>query len=270
VKLADVQAAFQGAIMADEPTNKQVRALTRPPVRTDSVTGIGIYARAYRVRLSEFIAEDYPALRAHIGEEAFEALVEDYIIARPSHDRNARWYTHAMPDYMQESESWRGEALGISIAQLERALLDASDAPDGAALSIQALAEIAPDRWPNLSFTLHPTVILLDLEAGAVETYIALNDEDAGEARPSPPVGAARSYALVWRAGDDPSYRELDADEYLALNEARAGHAFGDICQMAAFQQGEAMTPERLAQFLTNWFEEELIVALRDEGAANA
>jgi hypothetical protein len=54
---------------------------------------------------------------------------------------------------------------------------------------------------------------------------------------------------------------ELEADEFLALSLAMEGHAFGDICQMAAFRDLEDASPERLAQMLTGWFQEGLVVA---------
>jgi hypothetical protein len=39
------------------------------------------------------------------------------------------------------------------------------------------------------------------------------------------------------------------------------GHAFGDICQMAAFRDEIEASPERIAQLLTGWFEEGLVVS---------
>ena len=48
----------------------------------------------------------------------------------------------------------------------------------------------------------------------------------------------------------------------LALNEAVAGHSFGDICQLVAFQNESQPAAERLAQFLVSWFTEGLVIGV--------
>lgn len=260
MKLSELQALFQAGVLGGDDVSAILDAV-RPSMRgADRETLFGVYRNAYRIRLSEFLAEDYPALRAFLGEDAFGALVEAYIAATPPRHRNARWYTTSLPDFMRESASWRDNARAISLALFERALVDAFDAADAAPLSIRALAAIAPEQWPRLIFDFHPSLVLLDLAAGTLETYDAAAGEGDDEI---PPPREGREIVAVWRMGEESAYRGIAADERLALNEARLRRAFGDICQMAAFQQGDDVTPERLAQFLGSWFEEGLVVAAR-------
>jgi hypothetical protein len=262
MKLAELQALFQAGVLLGDEDGAQVLPAIKPSHRETRETLFGVYVNAYRIRLDEFLTEDYPALRALLGEDSFDALVAAYISANPPRHRNARWYSTALPEFLRESEPWRNEARATSLACFERALTDAYDAAEAEALPIESLAAFPPERWPNLSFTLHPSLILLQLDSGTVETYEALTAE---EERDAPPPRTGEEFAAVWRSGLESVYRVIEPDEYLALNEARAGCAFGEICQMAAFQQGDALTPERLAQILANWFEERLVVGVRDE-----
>ncbi len=263
MKLVDFQSLFQarllaGAGEADKPLLKKLRS---SPRGATPETLLGVYQTGYRARLADFLSEDHPGLRTLVGDEAFEALIDDYIDARPARNPNARWFTTGLPDFMRESPRWRDDARALSMALFERAMVDAFDSADEAPLSVQALADFSPQDWPSLMFVFQPSVALLELTAGTLAAYSSAMSEEAAEGEESPREGV--EYAAVWRVNEESAYRELENDEYVALSEARAGHAFGDICQMAAFQQSGEIAPERLAQCLASWFEDGMIVAVR-------
>lgn len=257
--LRDLQTKFQSAIMAGgDPEGAEILASIDDSARTDRATLFGVYINAYRWRLGEFMASDYPALRELLGEEAFDALIEAYIVAEPSRFRNARWFSTRLPEFMASSADWRFDARAVSLARLERAMTDAFDAPDAEPLALESLGALAPEGWPRLAFVLHPSLLLLDLAAGVIEAFDAINAEE-----PIPPADGFEAGAVaVWRADNDSVYRRLEPDEFLALNEARAGKCFGDICQLVAFQDDSRPATERLAQLLTSWFANGLVVGL--------
>ena len=269
MKLAELQAAFQSAVLSGAGKDPTVLASLTKPAARERATGFGVYVKAYRLRVAEYLEEDFPALKTLLGDKRFEELVVDYVAGNPSRTRNARYFSARLPDFMQESDKWRGEAQAQGVARLERALSDAFDATDGDACALETLAAHAPQDWPRLVFAFHPSLRLLSLPAGTVELYEALSSEGAA---PRPELSDGGEAAAVWRSGFDPAYRALGTDEFLALNEALAGKSFGVICQLVAFQQDEASAPERLAQFLVNWFSDGLVVALGEgddaEGSA--
>jgi len=261
--LAELQARFQAGILTGEGAD--MLGLVEPsPHGAGKNELFGVYQNAYRLRLAEFVAEDHPGLAGYLGEDEFAALIEDFIASDPPRHRNARYYTTRLPQFMQESEAWREEGRALSLAQFERALVDAFDAADAPALEIGALAAFAPERWASLTFAFHASAQLLELAAGTLDTYVAATDDDCDEL---PEASEGVEHAAIWRTGDEPAWRELDADEWVALNEAMAGQAFGDICQLAAFQQGDNASAERLAQFLANWFSEGLVVGVAEKDA---
>lgn len=257
MKLSELQAMFQEAVLAGiEPDDAPILESVKNSRRADRTTLFGVYVNAYHVRLAEFLVADYPALRALVGEDAFDALAAAYIAAEPSRHRNARWYTTRLPDFMRESEDWRDNDRAIDLALLERALTDSFDAPEAEALTLEALAAFEPAEWPRLTFAFHPSLIRLELRAGTMETHEAAS---AGEQLPAAREG--REMVAVWRSNDDSVYCELEPDAFLALSLAMQGHAFGAICQMAAFSAVDEASPERIAQFLTGWFEEGLVIS---------
>jgi hypothetical protein len=256
VNLKELQSLFQAAVLAGDEEDAAVLGAVAAQGVADKPTKFGVYVGAYRIRLAEYLDEDYPTLRALVGDDVFEALEEEYIAANPSRDRNARWYASRLPEFMQQHDEWRLDRPAIGMALFERALTDAFDAADTPALSIETLADFSPEDWPRLRFRFHPSFRLLEVAAGTLDAYIALNSDQGEEA---PLAGEGLEAVAVWRSNHDPLYRGLDADEFLALNEARAGQSFGEICQMVAFQNEDQPAAERLAQFLVSWFSEGLV-----------
>ena len=268
MKLADFQSLFQGSMMAgageaDKPLLKKLRS---SPRGATPETLLGVYQSGYRLRLADFVSQDHPGLRSVLGAETFETLVDDYIDQRPSRDPNARFFTSRLPDFMRECPTWRDNAPAVSMALFERAMVDAFDAADETSLTVQALAAFAPNDWPQLAFDFDPSLTLLELSAGTIACYDAALSEEPPETIDAPAAGDGVEYVAVWRVDQESAYRQLDPDEYVALCEARAGHAFGDICQMTAFQQSGELAPERLAQCLSSWFQDGMITGVRVQG----
>lgn len=276
MKLAELQSLFQAAVLTGDAEDGALLDVVAPPREADRPTMMGVYVNAYRLRLAEFLDEDFPALRVLLGDDDFEALVEAYIDENPSRLRNARWYTTRLPEFMRESENWSANALAIGLALFERALTDAYDAADAPALSIETLAEFSPQDWPRLGFTFHPSLRLIEVAAGVLDAYAAATadeqdeeaaraDEDDEGALEDRPLDASESETIaIWRADLDPAYRQLDPDEHLALFEAMAGQSFGDICQLVAFQNEGQSATERLARFLVTWFSEGLVIGVAE------
>jgi len=274
VKLAELQSLFQSAVLTGDAEDGALLDVVAPPREADRPTMMGVYVNAYRLRLAEFLDEDFPALRVLLGDDDFEALVEAYIDENPSRLRNARWYTTRLPEFMRESENWSANALAIGLALFERALTDAYDAADAPALSIETLAEFSPQDWPRLGFTFHPSLRLIEVAAGVLDAYAAAtadeqdeeraDEEDEGALEDRPSDASESETIAIWRADLDPAYRQLDPDEYLALFEAMGGQSFGDICQLVAFQNEGQSATERLARFLVTWFSEGLVIGVAE------
>ncbi|MGH6813145.1 MAG: HvfC/BufC family peptide modification chaperone [Methylocella sp.] len=254
MKLAELQMRFQAGIVDGD---NAILASIVDSRRTDRATLFAVYHDAYRLRLAEFLSTDFPVLRAHLGEEAFGRLVEDYIESAPSRQPNARWYGTRLPDFMQRTAPWRGNRSAIDLARFERALSDAFDASDATVRTIDALRDIRVEDWPRLAFEFHPSVRLLDFAGGTAQFYAALAEEEEA------PANQQGEEAIVfWRNDGQSFYRPVAEDERLALLEARRGKSFGDICALLAFQGNGVGVTQRVAGFLSQWFADGLVTRL--------
>ena len=55
-----------------------------------------IYADAYRLRLTDALAHNYPCLQQLLGAEAFAALAQRYLDEHPSTSVSVRWFGHQL------------------------------------------------------------------------------------------------------------------------------------------------------------------------------
>jgi hypothetical protein len=260
MKLAEAQSLFQRSILTAAP-DPRLLALLRPSVRAaDVAETFAVYHDGYRLRMTEFLTNDYPVLRQAIGEIAFEAMVRTYWRAHPSRFRNARWFGAGLPQFLRVEPPYAGDGFVCGLAALEAALAQSFDAEDSAPLPIEILGVTSEEDWPRLCFGFDESVIVVETTAAALAAYEAFHaDELVPDARDGAEIGL-----LVWRRDLDVNYRALDSLERLALLEAKAGAPFGQICAALTFshpeREAEQMT-QAAGGFLARWFADAMIVA---------
>jgi len=138
--LAELQTKFQAGILEND---RAVLASIADSRKTDRATLFAVYYDAYRMRLAEFLSNDFPILRTCLGDEVFGRLVEDYILSAPSRQRKRALVRRAVTRFMHETAPWRANRGTIDLARFERALSDAFDAADAPLSSIDALGTFA-------------------------------------------------------------------------------------------------------------------------------
>jgi hypothetical protein len=268
MKLAELQSLFQESVLAEAPAPRLL-ALLRPPVRAENIAEtFAVYHDGFRMRMAEFLANDYPALREAIGDESFEAIIAAYWRAHPSKFRNARWVGAGLPAFLRATPPFAGDRFACGLAALEAAIARSFDAADAVDLSIEALGRIREEDWPRLCFEFHPSVLTVEATEDALAAYEAVQtEEDVPVGRDGEEVALA-----VWRQALDVQYRALDALERIALTHAMAGATFGDICTSLAFAAPDRDGAEMARQaggFLARWFAEGMIVAAAPVAAGN-
>jgi hypothetical protein len=257
MKLAEIEAAFQEAILGEPSMILDSVVDSHQLSRADR---FAVYSNAYRIRLREFVSNDYSVLRNALGDENFGALVDAYIAANPSHHRNARWFSRQLPEFMATSDAWRDKRLWIDLAFFERALGDAFDAADAPSLAVDVLLTVAPEDQPHMRFDLQPSLRLLKLTGGTIAAYQTAAE---GDCDPLPKTGDGQEIALVWRDDElDPVYRLIDEDEALVIDAVGNGASFGEICGLLSFGGAEEDVATRAATFLASWFGAGLVTRL--------
>lgn len=258
--LLDLQRRMQASVIAQGDTSNIEPDITTPCGIT-AAQRIGVYVDAYRLRLIEILADDYSALSTWLGEHEFARVAKAYIAAHPSDTRSVRWFGRHLGAFLQDHEADR--PLLAELARFEWAQGIAFDAGDAEPVSMQQMAAIPPDRWPQLTFQLDPSVQRLGLHYNVAELFPALvSDQPCPEVR----VETVPVCWLIWRRDLKVRWRKLAKDEAAGL-DAIAGEAdFGRLCEVLCESGGmdETEAPQYAASMLKRWLSDGLIAGVLD------
>jgi hypothetical protein len=256
--LAELQHRFQDSVL--DPGRSASTSWISAGGRAAPDIQLSIYCNAYRARLREVLANDYPATQAATGDDRFNALVADYIDAHPSHYFNLRDFGRHLPcfiaDRVQHDAGYRGMHWLVELAVFEWTLGLAFNAADASLFTGQDMEAIPAGAWPELRFILHPSLHRLDFEWNTPEIWLALT------ADPPTPVSAVRgqnSSWILWREQLVTRFRSMPVDEQQALDKLSAGAGFHQICEQLATLMNEDEVPLRAAGLLKGWISRGLI-----------
>jgi hypothetical protein len=244
-ELTDLQNAFYAYVTSGEPLGDMI-ASGDP----------AIYARMYASRLHDALADDFPKLRAAIGQDEFAAMAWRYVQARPPHAFSLRDAGLLLSDYLRATPS--EAAIGLwatEMAVLERARVEVFDGRDAVALEQEDVAALG-DALPHLMLRWVPASRLVMVTWNVDDMWSAIEDDSAAVV----PCDASRAI-LVWRRGNVVVHRTLDHDEAALAPQLGDGASFADVCEVLAAFHGDQAAP-RAVELLLRWLQAQVIAAV--------
>ena len=153
--------------------------IIKPNDRPTSFERLEIYNRQYWFRVLSAFAEDFPGLRAVLGERRFDGVAKAYLIDCPSRSFTLRNLGSELEPWLRKNSKWAGsrQKLALDMVHLEWAAIDASDGQADPALKPEDLAGADPAR---LHLRLQPYIHLLDLHYPVDDLLLEVrSDQDA-------------------------------------------------------------------------------------------
>jgi hypothetical protein len=246
------------AALAEEgdAAGASLSALLRGDARASAIARLDVYANAYFERLLGVLRDDYPALAAALGEDAFHDLATAYLVAHPPsrpslRDAGARLGELLAGDSAEAAYFRVRWPFAADLAALEWALVGAFDAQDAEALTREQLAALEPAAWDALALRLHPATALLAL---AWPVQRLREAADRGEPLPAL-AGPEPTLVCVTRRDERVRHRALEPLEGALLATLARGSSFGALCLRIAEARGDAAAPSLAAAWLARWVE---------------
>ena len=181
------------------PMSELERVLV-PSKTLAAIDRLAIYGDAYRARLVECLADDYPALKDAMGDDAFEELCLRYIARHPSTSPNLNGFGRHMAAFCHNEERPPLRFEG-DLAALEWAMVEVLHAAAAEKLDLATLAGMPADRWAAARFA--PGGAVRVVEFGyPVNAYFQAFRTDEGPCVPDPGWSATaifRDGATIWR-----------------------------------------------------------------------
>ena len=249
------------------PMKRYASRFIKPNDRLTSFERLEIYNRQYWFRVLSALVEDFPGLRAVLGERRFDDMAKAYLIANPSRSFTLRNLGSRMESWLRKNPKWAGpnQALALDIARLEWADIEAFDGKAEAALRQEDLSNV---DGAKLKLTLQPYVKLLSFRYPVDDLLLEVrkNDEDTDFAsntfserqkrkrvRAVAKLKPAQIFLAVHRIDYSVYFRRLDQEEYSILTALRRGNTLGAAID-AAFRKS-AVAPEQRPVQVQTWFQ---------------
>ncbi|HXM44907.1 MAG TPA: DNA-binding domain-containing protein [Bryobacteraceae bacterium] len=237
----------------------------KPNSRLTSLERLEIYSRSYWYRLFDSLYEDFPGLRAVLGQRAFGRLSRAYLTDRPSASWTLRNLGSRLEEWLRRNPSFAGGRLDLAIdmIRLEWAHIEAFDGKEEPVLGPEDLLELGPD----LRIGLQPHIRLIELRYPVDDLRVKVNAASEEHGTASNAVLKRRAGGLVRRIQSMAPehiflavhrldfmvyYRRLDAEEFRLLAALGKGLPVGRAVEAAL--EDSPVPVENLRHRVESWF----------------
>jgi hypothetical protein len=261
MSLASLQKAVARAVMQPLTRNDHMRAAgpggesmrryaaryIKPNNRLTSFERLEIYNRQYWFRVLGSMAEDFPGLRAILGEHRFDDMCRAYLAECPSQSFTLRNLGSRLEAWLRRNSRWvRGKkVLALDMARLEWADVEAFDGETEPALRPEELDAVSVSK---LRLRVQPYVQLLELHYPVDDLVLQVRKDDDGTDFASNAVSEQRRrmkvravatlkpqkiFLVVHRIDCSVYFRRIERAEYSILKALRAGKSITGAIELA-------------------------------------
>jgi uncharacterized protein (UPF0276 family) len=248
VSLESEQQLMQDAIMLGAKFDSDPAAWIRAKNKFLPADQLAIYTNAYRYRLCDSTAEDYPVLKTYLGDNQFDRLIRDFIETVRSDHFNIGRFGAKLPDFVATQTSLDTFARELCI--LETAIAQLTDPQETEALTPEHLANMTPETL--LESVLHPreALQLFTFKWSVNDYYRSVNEDHPMTTPPE----QRPTYLAVFRHEDTVWRMELAEQEYALLERLFAGMPVG-----AALEEDSSAATEQLSLWFARWIRNGLL-----------
>jgi hypothetical protein len=253
--LRELQRAMAGALFLpltegdrmQRANTKAANAIIAPNDRLSSFERLEIYNRQYWFRLLDCLYDDFPGLRAVLGERKFHQLCRAYLAKYPSESFTLRNLGSRLPQFIRDEPQWTKprNAIALDMVAFEWAQIIAFDS---SALPPFTVDDFLGQNPAELRFVLQPHLTLLALDYPVDHVVLALKERTATRGDASNAVSETASheatrairlpkkeavFVVVHRHELDLYYKRLEPEAFALLCALRDGATLEAACEHA-------------------------------------
>jgi uncharacterized protein (UPF0276 family) len=221
IPLLEAQTHMQKAIMLGEKFDSDPEQWIRAKNDFAPHEQLSVYEDAYRYRLYDVVAEDYPVLRHYLTEKIFSDLIWAFVgEVLPDHFNIGR-YALKLPTFIKNALP--KDVFAHAICQLETTVAQMTDPAETETLNDSHIQGLTAEKILNLTLYPRQALILMQFDQQVNAYYQSVMDGDEHVAPAMKPVYLAvfRHEDVVWRM-------ELDAQEFGLLSKLFSGSTIGE------------------------------------------
>jgi hypothetical protein len=260
MKLAALQRAVARAVMQPLTRSERMRRTApgggrmsayaaryiKPNDRLTSFERLEIYNRQYWFRVLDSMAQDFPGLRAILGQRRFDGMCRAYLAECPSRSFTLRNLGARLETWLRRNPQWiRGkQSLALDMVRLEWADIEAFDGEAEPALHPE---DLSGSSVPTLRLRVQPYVQLLELQYPVDDLALEVrHSEDTDftsnvltENRKSVKIQTIAAlepkqiFLVVHRIDLSVYFRRIEREEFLLLSVLRRGKTIARAIDLA-------------------------------------
>lgn len=247
---------------------KEAEEYIKPNDRLTSFERLEIYSRGYWFRILDCLYDDFPGLKAVLGQRRFHKLATAYLQKYPSASYTLRNLGSRLEAFSREAPEWLGPkgALALDMIRFEWAQIEAFDSGAHPPIAIDELLGSDPSQ---LRLRLQPYITLLELGHPVDDLSMAVKAKDADAlstqssnavegSRPTKSPGRVRLprpkqiWLAVHRHENGIYLKRLTAAQYALLSALKSGATVEIACGLA--YEREPSDPGQFSENIRQWF----------------
>ena len=250
--------------------DKVAASFIKPNDRLTSFERLEIYNRVYWFRVLDCLYDDYPGLRAVLGEQKFMKLITAYLAKYPSVSFTLRNLGSRLEKFIREEpkRARPHQRLALDMARFEWAQVVAFDDPAKPRITPDDILDAKPEK---LRLGLQPYLSLLQLDYAVDEFLIAVRKSESDvlraeasnivEAMPKASRRSQKKIQLpkrrrvhlgVHRFDNVLYYKRLRSEAFAILSALRAGETVANACAIGL--GGSKRRRANWSAQIKNWF----------------
>jgi hypothetical protein len=259
--------AMQTKWIDGRPTKKIAESFIKPNDRLTSFERLEIYNRQYWFRIRQCFYEDYPGLRAVLGDKKFERIADAYLAHYPSQSFTLRNLGSRLVKFIEAKPRWVSphKQLALDMARLEWAHTEAFDNEARPPLKTEDLAGLDAAK---IRLKLQPHLTLLKLENEVDDFLIELKKNSGLRSEASNAMEQNRrrkktkvardlkretNFLAVHRHQDLIYYKQLELGQFRLLTALQSGATLEKACAELVGLKISGNPGETIQKWFSSW-----------------
>lgn len=243
--IQEEQLRLQQAIVSGDVMSAYPESWIRPKSGFAPHDQLNVYINAYKYRLYDTVADDYPVLAHYMGQSRFRAAIEGFVAAAHSDHFNIGRYAIQLQSFLETS--YPDDLFAHELCRLETALSQLADVEETDALQADAFVGLDADTLLKSSFSPRKALALLQFTYPVNRYYQEVKDGHS----PSMPLPEA-SWLAVFRDQDVMWRMDMTGPEIMLLQEMTQGVTLQDA--LNRWQANNSFQDVAEAANITEWF----------------
>jgi hypothetical protein len=253
--LADLQRGLAAHILAGDAASSGAPELLgwlELPSGVDPASRLAAYADGYPARIAVSLAEAFPALAKITGNTTFAALAHRYAAQLDGEQKNLNYIGEGLCDFARDDSLGERLPFLADLAEFEWAVVRCFHTEVQRPFDLSACAQWTLEDWARARIHFQPGARIVRSEWPLRELRAA---RDSERSEIDIDLVDRPDRVLVYRSGYDVVTDGIDAVEYDAIAQLRAGESLGELMNRLA-----ADDSDRAGTLLARWASLGLIV----------